>query len=248
MTQTPLKHPITYPEPDGKPVAESDPARDYLFYGVGALKHHFKSRQNVYVSGNLWISYEEGNPKAAICPDVFVIFGVEGKPRSSYRTWENNNKNPDWVLEVTSKKTWKIDEDKKPDIYAKMGVTEYFQYDPTGDYLKPKIKGRRLVGNRYEPIPLNRLGDGTLSLTSQVLGLEMQLLPDDRLRFLNPQTGEYLRNFDEAEEQADRERERADREQERADRERQARLKAEADLEKLRQVLLDRGVNPDELN
>lgn len=226
MTQTPLKPKIIYPEPDGEPVAESDSARDYLFYGVGALRHHFKHRQDAYVSGNLWLCYEEKNPKAAVCPDVFVIFGVENYPRSSYYTWENNDKAPDWVLEVTSRKTWKKDENEKPKTYAKMGVTEYFQYDPTGDYLKPKIKGRRLVGNRYEPIPLDRLEDGTLSLTSQVLGLQMQLLPDGRLRFLNPQTGEYLRDFDEAEERGDRQ---------------------EAEIERLRQMLKELGRDPDSL-
>ena len=248
MTLTPLKTQIIYPEPDGKPMAESDPARDYLIYGVESLKSYYEDSTNVYVSGNLWLSYEELRPKKAVCPDVFVIFGVENGWRSSYRTWENNDKTPDWVLEVTSKKTWKVDEDEKPKTYAKLGVTEYFQYDPTGDYLEPPIKGQRLVGTQYEPIPLTRFEDGTLSLPSQVLGLDMRLLPDGRLRFFNPQTGEYLRSPGESERERIEERDRADREQERANRERQGRLDAEAELEKLRQALRDRGVNPDQLN
>lgn len=232
MTLTRLKSKITYPEPDGKPMAESDPARDYLVYGVESLKSYYEDYRDVYVSGNLWLSYEEGKPNKAVCPDVFVIFGVENLPRASYRTWENDGKTPNWVLEVTSKKTWKIDEDEKPKTYAGMEVLEYFQYDPTGDYLHPPIKGQRLANGRYEPIPLTRFEDGTLSLPSQVLGLEMRLLPDSRLRFFNPQTGEYLRSPGESERERKQERE--------------GRLEAEAELVKLRQLLSDRGIDLDE--
>ncbi|NEP63249.1 MAG: Uma2 family endonuclease, partial [Symploca sp. SIO2G7] len=42
MTLSPLKTPVIYPEPDGSPMAESDPNRDYLVYGVESLKIHFQ--------------------------------------------------------------------------------------------------------------------------------------------------------------------------------------------------------------
>ncbi|MGD1952135.1 MAG: hypothetical protein ACFB14_21175 [Leptolyngbyaceae cyanobacterium] len=66
---------VIYTESDGQPIAESDATRDYLFYSVEALRLYFKSRGSVYVSGNLFIYYEEDNPKAVISPDVFVVFG-----------------------------------------------------------------------------------------------------------------------------------------------------------------------------
>ncbi len=185
-------------------MAESDPARKYLAYGTDALELFFEDRADVYVSGNLWLSYERGVPDAVVSPDVFVIFGVEKRERTSYRVWEEGGKTPDWVLEITSASTRHKDEKDKPDTYAQMGVTEYFQYDPTGDYLKPALKGRRLVGDRYEPLIPTRFEDGTLSFPSQVLGLEMRLSPDGRLRFFNPVTGEYLRTLKEAEERAKR--------------------------------------------
>ena len=211
MTLAPLKTPIVYPEPDGSPMAESDPARDYLIYGVSSLKLYFQNRRDIYVSGNLWLCYEQGVPDAVVCPDVFVVFGVENRQRRSYRVWEENGKTPDWVLEVTSSSTHLKDEREKPDIYAQMGVCEYFQYDPTGDYLNPPLKGRRLTRNGYEIITPNPLEDGMLSLPSQVLGLEMRLLPDSRMRFFNPQTGEYLRSPQESERERVQERQRADR-------------------------------------
>lgn len=203
MTQAPLKTPIVYPEPDGSPMAESDDARDYLIYGVEALKLFLQNHPEVYVSGNLWLSYKRGVPDAVVCPDVFVVFGVENRPRRSYKVWEEGGKTPDWVLEVTSNSTRNKDEEEKPGIYAQMGVREYFQYDPTGDYLKPAIKGRRLKGKRYQIITPEIFEDGTLSFPSEVLGLELRLLADGRLRFFNPETGEYLRTYREERERGD---------------------------------------------
>ena len=50
---------VFYPEGDGLPIAESDPARDYLIYGVEALSLYFQTRSDVYVSGNLFIYYKQ---------------------------------------------------------------------------------------------------------------------------------------------------------------------------------------------
>jgi Uma2 family endonuclease len=221
MTFTPLETTILYPEPDGSPMAESDPARDYLVYGVEAIKIFFQDRSNVYVSGNMWLSYQEGDPKAVVCPDVFVVFGVENRQRRSYQVWKEGGKTPDWILEITSKSTRKVDDEEKPLIYRQLGVTEYFQYDPTGDYLKPRLKGQRLHQGRYQEIRPTRLLDGTLVFESEVLELELRLLPDGRLRFFNPATQEYLRNPQESEQERLEERQRADLERQRAELERQ---------------------------
>ncbi|MEM9539452.1 MAG: hypothetical protein AAGA60_08065 [Cyanobacteria bacterium P01_E01_bin.42] len=104
----------------------------------------------------------------------------------------------------------KKDEEQKPTIYAQLGVSEYFQYDPTGDYLNPSLKGRRLVNGVYQLMTPNTLEDGSRSLYSEVLGLYLRLLPNGQLRFFNPQTGEYLRNFDESEQRAEQQQQRAE--------------------------------------
>ncbi|MBO1346319.1 MAG: Uma2 family endonuclease [Hormoscilla sp. GUM202] len=212
-------------------MAESDATRKYLVYGVEALQQYFRHRSDVYVSGNLWVSYEEGVPEAAVCPDVFVVFEVEKRQRETYRVWEENGKTPDWVLEVTSSITQQEDEQDKPEIYSLIGVKEYFQYDPTGDYLNPLLKGRRLVDSRYQDMIPSRLFDGTVVFDSAVLGLKMQLLPDGRLRFLVPSGGEYLLTPGESERERVRERERANYEKERADR--------------LAAKLIELGIDPD---
>lgn len=61
-------------------------------------------------------------------------------------------------------------------------MREYFQYDPTGDYLNPQLQGLHLVDGNYFPVAINTLRDGTVSLPSEVLGLELRL-EAGKLRF-----------------------------------------------------------------
>jgi Uma2 family endonuclease len=182
---------IIYPDGDGQPMTESDPTRDYLIYGVEALGVYFQDRPDVYVSGNLFVYYKKGVPDAVVSPDVFVVFGVEKKKRRSFKAWEEGDKLPSFVMEITSKTTQENDEVEKREKYSRMGVSEYFQYDPTGDYLKPALKGARLIAGTYQPIPAQLLPDRSVSIHSDVLGLDLQLL-NGELRFYNPLTGKKL--------------------------------------------------------
>jgi hypothetical protein len=50
-----------YSSADGLPRAESDFQREPLIYAVEALRLYFQARQDVYVTGNLFLYYEEGN-------------------------------------------------------------------------------------------------------------------------------------------------------------------------------------------
>ena len=47
---------VEYPSSDGRPMAESDFRLTPLTYAREALRHHFRHRRDVYVSGNLLIS------------------------------------------------------------------------------------------------------------------------------------------------------------------------------------------------
>jgi Uma2 family endonuclease len=200
MTITPnqLKTEIFYPDSDGQPMAESDPARDYLIYGVETLDIYFQNRNDVYVSGNLFIYYKKGIPSAVVAPDVFVVFGVEKKKRLSYKVWQEGGKVPSFVLEITSLTTQENDEEDKPKKYALLGVQEYFQYDPTGDYLNPQLKGVSLVNGKYQPVATNILPDGVWSIHSEVLGLDLRLI-NKELRFYEPRTEKKLLSHKETE-------------------------------------------------
>ena len=56
---------------------------------------------------------------------------------------------PAVIIEVRSKKTRKQDAVEKPRVYSALGVKELFLFDPTGDYLRPRLKGFQLVRRKY---------------------------------------------------------------------------------------------------
>ena len=62
-----------YPSSDGKPFAENDLIFDYMAYSLETLKFYFKNCLDVYVSANSFVYYEEGNKKAVVAPDVYVV-------------------------------------------------------------------------------------------------------------------------------------------------------------------------------
>jgi Uma2 family endonuclease len=222
---------VYYPHSDGMPMAESDFQRKPQIYAIHALDAYFADRPDVYVSGNILMHYEEGNPKTVVVPDVLVVIGSEKRDRESYFVWREP-KAPDWVLEVTSASTRTEDQGAKFGIYAFLGVQEYFQFDPTGDYLRPALAGYRLVGRSYEPIDPMIGPDGLISVTSEVLGLEARL-EGGRLALYDPRTGEKLLSYAESEQarrQAERERDEAKAS---SAREVAARVAAEAQLAEL---------------
>lgn len=193
----PFSTAIHYPDSDGLPMAESDFQRKPLIYAVEALSVYFQGRDDVYVSGNLFIYYEEGNPQAVVAPDVFVVMGAGKHDRPSYLLWQEP-KAPDFVMEITSRSTRSEDQGAKRGIYAFLGVREYFQFDPTGDYLEPPLKGFTLVHDNYQPLPTIEFPNGTRGLHSEVLGLDLRI-ENGELRFYDPATDRKLLTHSEAE-------------------------------------------------
>ena len=231
MANTALATPppaVDYPASDGQPMAETDHQRTPLTYAVDRLRLHFRDRPDVYVSGNLFIYYEEGNPQAVVAPDVFVVMGADGRDRETYRLWEEP-KGPDFVLEITSRSTWREDRTVKRELYRRLGVKEYWRYDPTNDYLTPPLQGLELIAGKYERLPARERSGGELALTSAVLGLELRL-SDRGLRFHDPRAGRDLSNLAETDDERQRaERERS-RDRQRAEQERQRAEQAESRL------------------
>lgn len=218
-----LKTQVEYPDSDGEPMAESDFQRTPLIYAVEALRIHFQDDPQVYVSGNMLLYYEEGNPEAAVAPDVFVVIGAEKRDRSSYMLWREP-KAPDFVLEITSKSTVSQDQGVKKGLYAFLGVVEYFQYDPTADYLEPPLQGYRLVNGNYEAIPPTEKAEERIVIHSNTLGLDLELA-DGTFHYVDPASGEMLFSHEEAE-QARREAEARARAAEARIAELEAKLKA----------------------
>ena len=188
---------VHYPESNGLPLAETRFQWDSLTYAASALDVYFRDRPDVAVEGNRLLYHVEGAPRSRVAPDVFAVFGVPKHRRRIYLLWEEG-KAPDFVLEVTSRSTRWIDRGSKRDLYARLGVREYWLFDPTGDWLDPSLQGNRLSGDHYEPLSPSGIEGGERVLHSTVLGLDVYV---DRgeIRFRDPATGRKLLTLEEVE-------------------------------------------------
>lgn len=192
MTAIPLENEIFYPESDGEPMAETEVHLFETIYAIEALRQRFAEADDVYVGGNLFFYYQAGVPSAVVAPDTFVVKGVPKlPPRRKYVLWEEK-KVPCFVLELTSDSTRGVDVGKKKELYKRLGIEEYFLFDPLGDYLKPRLQGYRLVRRAYQP--LRPALDG--SLASKSLGLTFRP-EEEHLRLVNTLTGEPLLRHEE---------------------------------------------------
>lgn len=225
---------IEYPTSDGKPMAETDLQRDLIGRMIECLKCHYADQPNVYVSGNLLVFYEEGNPRRHRSPDCFVVWNVPKHRRKNYMIWEEGQA-PGFVIELTSKSTQAEDLSQKFSIYRdKWKVQEYFLFDPYEEYLEPSMQGYRLIDGEYEPIEPNSAGQLYSKMVNLNLerageylllrepGTNREIVPADAQRTLDLE--EELRG-----EQAARERMEA---RAKADRER-----ADAEIARLRQEM-----------
>ncbi|HVR95037.1 MAG TPA: Uma2 family endonuclease [Thermoanaerobaculia bacterium] len=185
MGAIPLEKGIEYPISDGQPMAESSHHQTVMFDMIYGLKSRYAKVPDVWVGGNLFLCYEEGNPAAVVAPDVLVARGVTKWERPNYLLWEEVP--PSLIIEVTSRTTRREDLGKKKSIYERIEAEEYILFDPYGEYLKPRLQGDLLTDGRYQPIP--RGPDG--SLESRTLGVKL-LLEGDRLRIIDTATGKRL--------------------------------------------------------
>ena len=203
MSHSGLPHDaVVYPCSDGQPMAETAIHGESMMYVTSALRRWFAKRgsADVWVGMNNFLYYEQGNPRAVVAPDVYVVVGAPAYPlRDTYLLW-NEPKGPDFVLEVTSKSTRREDERRKRDVYAALGVREYFLYDPRAEYLAPPLQGFRLHEGEYRALPaVTVLSNRGVSVASEVLGLELRDERDARMvRLRDPATGEDLPTYEEA--------------------------------------------------
>ena len=189
---------IEYPSSDGEPMAENDWQFVALTYTVSALRVYFRERTDVYAAGDMFVYYRRNDPAACVAPDVYVVIGANGNQRRhSWFVWREG-KAPDFVLEVASPSTWRRDDAVKREIYADMGVSEYWRFDATGQCFAPVLIGELLVDGEYRRMPLSH-DDGILRGHSEVLGLDFCVLPGLELRLYDPATGQWLPSHEESE-------------------------------------------------
>jgi hypothetical protein len=172
-----------------------------------------------------------------VAPDVFVTRGIPKHKRRIYQLWVEGRP-PDVIFEISSRGTWGKDLQKNWRLYARLGVREYFIFDPEYDYLEPPLNAYRLNDGEYEEVEVQ---DGRVM--SETLGLEL-VDTGETLRLLDPKTGKFLPTFDEivaaqrqAEARAVAEAEARRLAEARAEAEAEARRQAESELARLREEM-----------
>ena len=165
------------------------------------LNHHLGNPETTIVTGELFLTRAPRAPaRERVVPDLMVAFNVDPaafKASNGYIITEQN-KPPDFVMEIASPKTGSYDVGEKRNRYAALGVPEYWRFDETGDSHGARLGGDQLVNGEYQPIPIETLEDGALEGYSPVLNLFIRWERGE-LRWYDPATGRPLVTIEEAE-------------------------------------------------
>ena len=108
-------------------------------------------------------------PNHVKSPDLVLIDGWRPGPHQSHVRYRIGKDGPPplLVLEVASESTWPIDLNEKVEVYARMGISEYFSCDPQPEQVWTGVwrQQGRLVGWRllpgsqvYEPLEKDAQG------------------------------------------------------------------------------------------
>jgi len=141
---------IHYPSGDGEPVAETFDHLYVILITIEVLRQYLQEVQ-ACVLGNQYLYYARDYPRLRCAPDVMVIFGVEPGSRDNYKIWEEGEI-PRVVFEMTSEGTREKDNVIKLELCSQIGIEEYWQFDPKGEWIPEQLRGFRLVGDDYVPI------------------------------------------------------------------------------------------------
>jgi len=212
---------ITYPESDGKPMADNTLQFRWIVTIQGGLDGLFRDQPDVFVAGDLLWYPVEGEPRVSAAPDVMVAFGRPKGDRRSYLQWEEGGVAPQVVFEILSPNNTIAEMMRKFRFYDRHGVEEYYLYNPNNE----ELSGWRRQGETLEEIESM---DGWISPR---LGVRFER-DGDTLVLYQPD-GERFLTFVELIAQREQERQNAEQERQNAEQERQRAERLAARLREL---------------
>ncbi len=140
-----------------------------------------------YVSGETWLHMDPLHPDDKLQPDLLVALGVVHTARAGYNP-EVEGKPPDLLAEFLSDSSLKADRSDKWPRYARLGVREYFVFNPGGRFRDPRIQGWTLQRDATRAaLPVD--WDG--GVASRVLPVRF-VVRADRLDVVDAHTGREL--------------------------------------------------------
>jgi len=197
---------ITYPESDGKPMADNTVQFRWIMTIQGGLDGLFRDQPDVFVAGDLLWYPVEGEPRVNAAPDVMVAFGRPKGDRRSYLQWEEGGVAPQVVFEIVSPNNTIAEMTRKFCFYARHGVEEYYLYNPDNG----ELSGWRRQGERLEEIEsMDGWVSSRLGVRFDREGDTLVLYQPDGERFLT--FVELIAQREQARQNAEQERQRAER-------------------------------------
>ncbi len=140
-------------------------------------RYYGNQEKKVFIASDLHTLYPG---EQAFYPDLLVVFDVDDHHRRSWNVLREK-KGLDFALEILSKATRRNDQVKKLNLFARLGIPEYFLFDPD-NYT---IRGYHLTQHAhkkhqaYEDIK----ADTSKRVFSRMLGLHLTI-EDYKLRFV----------------------------------------------------------------
>ena len=183
---------------DPEPVEDGMLQEETITKIVVALRRRFPQ---AFVKGDGFVMYDPENGNNRVAPDAYISFGVTRDyvqrelELPNYYTWVVD-KMPEFALEVASPSTAQNDTDFKRNLYAELGIGEYWLLDRVGDLYGRQITGLRLVNGEYVEYEVHEEPDGSLWSYSELLELEFWWLSDaspfDPFDVRDPATGKSI--------------------------------------------------------
>ncbi len=145
------------PYEDGE-VLESNWHRDGMNQLVETIKESWVDGPRCFTSGNMFVYFDPNQVKNHNFrgPDFFVVTEVDpDSSRKSWVVWDENNRVPNIVIELSSPSTKEVDFGQKKSQYEQiLKVKDYFIYDPDSG----ELVGWRLQGGVYVALKPNERG------------------------------------------------------------------------------------------
>ena len=197
---------LVFPDP---PEIPEDKMTNFDHLAVNGNVHHlaihFGNPETTLVAGERYLALAPTRDMTGLrYPDLLMAFGVDPATYHRRRAYviADQGKPPDFVMEVASPSTRRIDATDKRIDYAALGIPEYWRFDETLRRRGPRLAGDRLVDGEYQPIPIEEVAEGVLQGYSAVLDLNLRW-EQGHLGWYNPATGRHIVTFSDERSRAD---------------------------------------------
>ncbi len=177
------RKPFVFPDPPEDP---EDKMTNYdqtaITGGAYLLAEHLGNRETTLVAGEHYLALAPTRNLAGVrYPDLLVAFGVDPGAYHASNAYviAEQGKPPDFVLEIASRRTGRIDVTEKREAYAALGIPEYWRFDETGRFHGVKLAGDRLVDGEFVAVEVEELPGGNMQGYSAVLNLNLRWEPSE---------------------------------------------------------------------